>query len=573
MERPREERKRGRMRFPAPITECTFTSSITTGRRESSMLASPTSQRKTTPMGKLNRLFSSGSTQSATSARSDSHHTSASASANGSSISSYKADPAYTKRDNEVEREPRSHSNHSGDSVRSTSSTQGGDSAVRGISAVKSTGSVHEQGHRHGGAEKQQSNSHSSDMSRASSIRSVRSKQSTSVTNAHTRFRIHSDGCHEHHLKCAKRQEKLGQMVKSWLGAGSGSAKKQSTAVSAVPDLFLGAGAGSSASASVPSGDGIVLPPTLLSTYLQQQQNGGHGPTETQQLKEGSLHEKYGRCQEVLGRGTFGVVRLSHKKIGPQETLYAVKEFTRKEGEADTKYSKRLTSEFCISSSLKHLNIIAAYDLFRDASGGYCEVMEYCSGGDLYSLIVSAGKLEYIEADCFFKQLVRAVHYMHEMGVAHRDLKPENVLLTQDGTVKVTDFGSAECFRTAWEDENDVTLSRGLRGSSPYIAPEAYTEKEYDPRGVDVWACGVIYMAMRTGRQLWKEAHRDDDFYAQYCRRRRCESGYEPIESLKRARCRNVIYSVLDPAPARRITTRQVLNSEWVREIRCCRDG
>ena len=201
--------------------------------------------------------------------------------------------------------------------------------------------------------------------------------------------------------------------------------------------------------------------------------------------------------------------------------------------------------------------------------------MEYCAGGDLYTLVLAAGTLTVPEADCYFKQLMRGVEYMHEMGVAHRDLKPENLLLTTHGALKITDFGNGECFRMAWEKEAHMTA--GLCGSAPYIAPEEYHGGEFDPRAVDVWACGVIYMAMRTGRHLWRVARKDEDeFYERYLEGRRDEDGYAPIETLHRvctpaainsktstddfnqARCRNVIYSILDPNPGRRITASQV---------------
>jgi len=154
-------------------------------------------------------------------------------------------------------------------------------------------------------------------------------------------------------------------------------------------------------------------------------------------------------------------------------------------------------------------------------------------GGDLYTLILSAGSLEVPEADCYFKQLMRGVEYMHEMGVAHRDLKPENLLLTSHGALKITDFGNAECFRMAWEAEAHMTA--GLCGSAPYIAPEEYVDEEFDPRAVDVWACGVIYMAMRTGRHLWRVAQKgEDEFFTRYLEDRREESGFRPIEVLRR---------------------------------------
>lgn len=320
---------------------------------------------------------------------------------------------------------------------------------------------------------------------------------------------------HSHHLRSARRQEKLTDLLRDMLGGR----KKDDQA----DDQQL----------------------SLMSTWIDQFKNERDkmaadkrgGPNAT-----ASLVDKYGKCQEIVGRGAFGIVRISHK-VDPQdskcEQLYAVKEFRRRPQETAKKYQKRLTSEFCISSSLRHPNVIHTLDLLQDAKGDYCEVMEYCAGGDLYTLVLAAGKLEVAEADCFFKQLMRGVEYMHEMGVAHRDLKPENLLLTTHGALKITDFGNGECFRMAWEKEAHMTA--GLCGSAPYIAPEEYTDKEFDPRAVDLWATGVIYMAMRTGRHLWRLARKDEDeFYQRYLEGRKHEDGYAPIETLHRVRITTV---------------------------------
>ncbi|KAJ5693392.1 hypothetical protein N7462_002815 [Penicillium macrosclerotiorum] len=398
--------------------------------------------------------------------------------------------------------------------------------------------------------------------------------QKDGAVPAHKRFEILPEGTpgnHSHHLRSARRQEKLTGLLRDMLGGGRKRGDDQ------VDEQQL----------------------SLMSTWIDQfkserdklasDKKGGPNATA-------SLVDKYGKCQEIVGRGAFGIVRISHK-VDPQdskcEQLYAVKEFRRRPQETAKKYQKRLTSEFCISSSLRHPNVIHTLDLLQDAKGDYCEVMEYCAGGDLYTLVLSAGKLEVAEADCFFKQLMRGVEYMHEMGVAHRDLKPENLLLTTHGALKITDFGNGECFRMAWEKEAHMTA--GLCGSAPYIAPEEYVEKEFDPRAVDLWATGVIYMAMRTGRHLWRVARKDEDeFYQRYLEGRKHEDGYAPIETLHRvsisrsarpagymtdstsaikARCRNVIYSILDPNPSRRINASQVLKSEWVRQIKLCKAG
>lgn len=328
------------------------------------------------------------------------------------------------------------------------------------------------------------------------------------------RFVINTDGSHEHHLRSAKRQEKLTDMLRDLVGGGK---KKEDPIV------------------KEKEGDGL----SLMSSWVDQLRSEKDKIATDKKIgpsASATLVEKYGKCQEVIGRGAFGIVRISHKvdpKNSQHEQLYAVKEFRRRPQESPRRYHKRLTAEFCISSSLRHPNVIHTLDLLQDAKGDYCEVMEFCAGGDLYSLVLAAGKLDVAEADCYFKQLMRGVEYMHEMGVAHRDLKPENLLLTPHGSLKITDFGNGECFRMAWETEAHMTA--GLCGSAPYIAPEEYTDKEFDPRAVDVWATGVIYMAMRTGRHLWRVAKKDEDeFFEKYLEGRKDEDGYAPIENLHR---------------------------------------
>lgn len=393
------------------------------------------------------------------------------------------------------------------------------------------------------------------------------SKKDKHEATASKRFWIEEDGEHYHFLKGAKRQDKLTDIMREMLGG-----KKKD---------HVG-----------------EQPLSLMSDWVDQVKREKAHAAEAKEKKNGpnntaSLVQKYGKCHEIVGRGAFGIVRIAHKSDpeSKAEQLYAVKEFRRRPQEDAKKYSKRLNSEFCISSSLRHPNVIHTLDLLEDAKGDYCEVMEFCAGGDLYSLVLANGKLEVTEADCYFAQLMRGVEYIHEMGVAHRDLKPENLLLTTHGALKITDFGNGECFRMAWETEPHMTA--GLCGSAPYIAPEEYTDKEFDPRAVDVWACGVIYMAMRTGRHLWRVAKRDEDeFYENYIRGRKSDEGYGPIETLHRvscsssrkldsdcahsscqARCRNVIYSILDPNASRRISAHQVLNSEWGKGIKLCKAG
>ncbi|ODQ68531.1 Pkinase-domain-containing protein, partial [Nadsonia fulvescens var. elongata DSM 6958] len=342
---------------------------------------------------------------------------------------------------------------------------------------------------------------------------------------------------HVHHLKSTRRQEKLGGMLRDILGTGK---KVRDDAVSAVPDFVNYAVKPPTGKTGGPKdkSQGSQSPVlsdddgqnnggldehhlSLMSGLVSQIQKGEKEVTSvvrngsvTCKDSNASLLQKYGKCQEVIGKGAYGIVRVSQKYDAASrcDRLFAVKEFKRRAQESENHFAKRLTSEFCLSSSLHHPNIIQTLDLMKDAKGEYCEVMEFCAGGDLYSLILaSSGGLEQVEADCFFKQIIRGVVYMHDMGVAHCDLKPENILLSPNGSIKISDFGNGECFRMAWEKE--IHLSSGICGSTPYIAPEEYRDKCFDPRAVDIWATGVIYMAMRTGSYLWKISKPDEDMY------------------------------------------------------------
>jgi protein-serine/threonine kinase len=328
---------------------------------------------------------------------------------------------------------------------------------------------------------------------------------------AYKRFEAFEDGTHVHLLKSAKRRKKVADVLRNVFEIKKKDKRSNN--------------------------NDLQLSHMFMWADLRRHKQKQLGPDKTGgKILTATLLEKYGKCDEVVGRGGFGVVSISHKQDPKHpniEQLCAVKEFRRRPRQTPKGYQKRLTSEFCIASSLRHPNLIHTLDLLKDAKGDYCMVMEFCAGGDLQSLVHAKGKLEVAESDCYFNQLMRGVEYMHDIGVAHLDLKPENLLLTKQGALKITDFGSGECFRMPWKEEAHMTA--GLRGSAPYIAPEEYVDAEFDPRAVDVWAAGIVYMAMRTGRWMWKVAKKcEDENFKCYLTGRRDEDGYGPIETLHR---------------------------------------
>ncbi|CAG8730714.1 1541_t:CDS:2, partial [Dentiscutata heterogama] len=189
-----------------------------------------------------------------------------------------------------------------------------------------------------------------------------------------------------------------------------------------------------------------ILHPKLELEEKQTQRSDSGSDSGKTADPESMLIKKYGVCDKgCIGKGATAVVRLAHKfDKSDCEKIYAVKEFRkRRKNESEKDYVKKLTSEFCISSTLQHENVVRTVDLVQDENHNWCEVMEYCAGGDLYTAI-KAGHMTNTEIDCCFKQLVRGVGYLHSMGVAHRDIKPENLLLDASGNLKITDFGVSD---------------------------------------------------------------------------------------------------------------------------------
>ena len=151
----------------------------------------------------------------------------------------------------------------------------------------------------------------------------------------------------------------------------------------------------------------------------------------------------------MLGSGAGGSVRLI--KRSSDGVTFAVKQFRdRHNWETDKEYSKKVTAEFCIGSTLHHGNIIETMDIIHEQSHWY-EIMEYAPF-DLFAIVMT-GKMSREEVACSFLQIVNGVQYLHSMGLAHRDLKLDNVVVNEFGIMKLIDFGSACVYRYPFENE------------------------------------------------------------------------------------------------------------------------
>lgn len=219
------------------------------------------------------------------------------------------------------------------------------------------------------------------------------------------------------------------------------------------------------------------------------------------------LEAKYGKFGKVLGSGAGGSVRII--KRASDQTVFAVKQFrARHSYESEKEYTKKLTGEFCIGSTLHHGNIIETMDLVHE-KGNWYVVMEYAPY-DLFAIVMT-GKMSREEVACCTLQIMNGVSYLHSMGLAHRDLKLDNVVVNDHGIMKIIDFGSAAVFRYPFE--NDIVLASGIVGSDPYLAPEVYDLQKYDPQPTDVWSIAIIFCCMTLRRFPWKAPRTSDNSF------------------------------------------------------------
>lgn len=161
----------------------------------------------------------------------------------------------------------------------------------------------------------------------------------------------------------------------------------------------------------------------------------------------------------------------------------------------DEQFVARFHREARSAARLSHQGVVAVYDQGRDDDLVYL-VMELVQGTTLRDLLNEAGALTAGQALGVLEPLLEALAVAHRAGIVHRDVKPENVLLTDDGRVKVADFGLA---RAASSSQTSATTGL-LMGTAAYLSPELVLRGIADARS-DVYAVGVMAFEMLTGRQ------------------------------------------------------------------------
>ncbi|XP_068636598.1 CBL-interacting serine/threonine-protein kinase 23-like isoform X2 [Aristolochia californica] len=240
---------------------------------------------------------------------------------------------------------------------------------------------------------------------------------------------------------------------------------------------------------------------------------------------------------KVLGEGTYGKVYLARDmETGVKR---AIKVFN-KERVVKDKMTEQIKRE------------ISTMKLVMASKTKIYFVLEYVTGGELFSKVAKQGKLSEEAARKFFQQLINAVDYCHRKGVYHRDLKLENLLLDEDGNLKISDFGLSALSQQVREDG----LLHTTCGTPNYVAPEVLVDKGYDGAKADLWSCGVVLFVLMAGYLPFDEPNVMNLYKKIYKADFTCPEWFS-------SGARRLIIRVLEPNPKNRISIPQIIESSW----------
>ncbi|MCP4714362.1 MAG: serine/threonine protein kinase, partial [Deltaproteobacteria bacterium] len=197
---------------------------------------------------------------------------------------------------------------------------------------------------------------------------------------------------------------------------------------------------------------------------------------------------KYKVLEEV-GRGGMGIVYKGvHESLGH---TVAVKTLPPQFSTDETALN-RFMREAKILAKLRHPNIVYIFDIEEQDSSHYL-IMEFINGKSVSQILKEQGPFSAAEADRIVGDVAMALAHAHEKGIIHRDIKPENIMVTDEGVVKVTDFGIARGM------EGPSLTRTGIIGTPSYMSPEHITSgKNIDGRS-DIYALGIVFFEMLTG--------------------------------------------------------------------------
>eukprot|EP00210_Caulerpa_lentillifera_P005125 g4897.t1 len=266
-----------------------------------------------------------------------------------------------------------------------------------------------------------------------------------------------------------------------------------------------------------------------------------------------------------LGEGSFGKVKMV---LNIEDNyLYALKAISKFQTIRELRYGKGgddnitsnpLLSEINVMKSLQHPNVVRLYEVIDDpTSEKLVMIMEYVDGGEILSGdVISPLRTGFSErlARGHFRDLIQGLEFLHNQNIIHRDIKPGNLLVTHDGRVKLSDFGSARYFP---DGDDLVTDSVGTR---QFYAPEACgQEVAYSGRKADVYAAGVVLYMMIFTRPPFES---ENDF--ELLRKIREDEPCWTLRSDLSPELLDLLKKLLSKNPETRPSLFEIFNHPWV---------
>ena len=248
---------------------------------------------------------------------------------------------------------------------------------------------------------------------------------------------------------------------------------------------------------------------------------------------------------KLLGRGSFADVYLVvDQKTGTRLACKCID----KTSVADARGHQRLNREINALKALSHPHIVNLHSIV-EGKRYYGVLMEFCEGGSLSEYIATEKRLDEKIAQNVFKQIMEALSFCHDKGVAHRDLKPSNIMINTFPNVKIADFGLANLM-------GDEGMMSTVCGTIAFLAPEVFLGN-YNGCAADVWSAGVLLYTMLVGKLPWKGT-------SQVQIQQEMAKGPPNIDNVSEA-CNDLIKAMMTVDPKKRITAPEVLRHYWYR--------
>ncbi|EDV23427.1 uncharacterized protein TRIADDRAFT_11807, partial [Trichoplax adhaerens] len=250
-----------------------------------------------------------------------------------------------------------------------------------------------------------------------------------------------------------------------------------------------------------------------------------------------------------LGNGNFSQVKLGIHDLTNDRAAVKILDKTK----LDDKTRKLLSCEVDAMDRLHHPNVIRLYEVVETIERFYL-IIEYASGGELYTYISKGGRMKEEEAKPLFAQIVSAIEHIHQNDIVHRDVKAENILFSSNNKqVKVADFGFSTFAKA-------TTKLNTFCGSPPYAAPELFKDDYYYGPLVDIWALGVLLYFMVVGTMPFRAETVD--------KLKDCIlEGRYVFPSFVSQDCKILITSILRHNPRERYSIREIIESSFLEQI------